>query len=417
MKILHTVESYTPVICGMQEVVRQISEPLERAGHDVTVATSTHPDRSDPVINGVHIVSFPISGNAVRGYQGPVRQYQEFLLESDFDVITNFAAQQWATDLVLPLLPQIRAKKVFVPTGFSALYYPSYRDYFEGMKTWLHLYDMNVFLSNTYRDIDFARACRVKNLIVIPNGAEEKEFLEEVPIDIRGRLGIPPGWLLILHVGSHTGAKGHSEAIKIFQRARLRQAAFVIVGRKGICASSCHRSAAWFRRHPRRFLDRKCLILADLSRQETIAAYQQADLFLFPSNVECSPIVLFECMASRTPFLATDVGNATEVIAWSGSGVCLPTEMARIRNSRAVIRESARLLEELSRDSERRRSMAESGFRIWKERFTWERIAAEYERLYQAIVDGIPTGGGSRTETRHCQKNILRKRHLDQWPR
>ena len=400
MNILHTVESYTPVICGMQEVVRQISERLERAGHDVTVATSAHPDRKDPVINGVRIVSFPISGNAVRGYQGPVKEYQKFLLESDFDVITNFAAQQWATDLVLPLLPQIRAKKVFVPTGFSALYKPSYRGYFEGMKTWLHLYDMNVFLSNNYRDINFARACGVKNLIVIPNGAAEEEFLEEVPIDIRSRLGIPPGWLLILHVGSHTGIKGHAEMIKIFRQARLREAALVIVGNRGRCERYCQRSASWFRRHPLRFLDRKRLILANLSRQETIAAYQQADLFLFASNVECSPIVLFECMASRTPFLTTDVGNATEIIAWSGGGVCLPTKIARNGKSRARIRGSVRLLEELSRDSERRRSMAESGFRAWKERFTWERIAIEYERLYQATLDRIPTSGKSRAHTK-----------------
>lgn len=92
----------------------------------------------------------------------------------------------------------------------------------------------------------------------------------------------------------------------------------------------------------------------------------KADLFLFPSNVECSPIVLFECMASRTPFLATDVGNATEIIALSGGGVCLPTKIARNGESRATIRESAPLLEELSEDSERRRSMAESGFRTWK---------------------------------------------------
>ncbi len=400
MKILHTVEFYTPVICGMQEVVRQISERLELAGHDVTVATSAHPDRKDPVINGVRTVSFPISGNAVRGYQGPVKEYQQFLLESDFDVITNFAAQQWATDLVLPLLPQIRAKKVFVPTGFSALYNSSYRGYFEGMKTWLHLYDMNVFLSNSYRDIDFARACGVKNLIVIPNGAAEDEFLKEVPIDMRSRLGIPPGWLLILHVGSHTSIKGHAEMIKIFRQARLREAALVIVGNKGLCERSCQRSASRFRRHREWFLDRKRFVLANLSRQETIAAFQQADLFLFPSNIECSPIVLFECMASRTPFLTTDVGNAPEIITWSGGGVCLPTKIARNGKSRARIRESARLLEELSRDSERRRSMAESGFRAWKERFTWERIAIEYERLYQATLDRIPTSGESRAHTK-----------------
>jgi len=39
MKILHTVESYTPSINGMQQVVKQLSERLVLLGHDVTVAT------------------------------------------------------------------------------------------------------------------------------------------------------------------------------------------------------------------------------------------------------------------------------------------------------------------------------------------------------------------------------------------
>ena len=45
MKILHTVEYYSPSVGGAQEVVRQVSEQLTRRGHTVTVATSFHPDR------------------------------------------------------------------------------------------------------------------------------------------------------------------------------------------------------------------------------------------------------------------------------------------------------------------------------------------------------------------------------------
>jgi L-malate glycosyltransferase len=52
--------------------------------------------------------------------------------------------------------------------------------------------------------------------------------------------------------------------------------------------------------------------------RETVAAYQAADLFLFPSDIERSPVVLFEAMASRTPFLTTAVGNAEEIFGWSG---------------------------------------------------------------------------------------------------
>src|SRR5688572_4849696 len=104
MKILHTVESYLPSRHGMQEVVMQLSENLAKLGHQVTIATSFNNQRASDVISNIPIVSFKVSGNAVLGMKGETSEYQEFLKNSDFDVITNFAAQQWATDLALPVL-------------------------------------------------------------------------------------------------------------------------------------------------------------------------------------------------------------------------------------------------------------------------------------------------------------------------
>ncbi len=143
MNILHTVETYLPETCGMQEVVKQISERLVRMGHKVTVATSYHPKRKNLKIDGVHIDQFRIRGNAIRGIDGQkeeIKRYTDLLCNSTFDIVTNFAAQQWATDLALPILYKIPAKKVFVPTGFSGLYFPQYKEYFIKMKQWMKQY-------------------------------------------------------------------------------------------------------------------------------------------------------------------------------------------------------------------------------------------------------------------------------------
>ena len=104
MKILHTVESYLPARHGMSEVVRQISEGLVRKGHEVWVATSRDPRRKTGQIRGVKIREFSVFGKSAFGIYGEAETYQRFLLESDAEVIVNFAAQQWATDLMLPLL-------------------------------------------------------------------------------------------------------------------------------------------------------------------------------------------------------------------------------------------------------------------------------------------------------------------------
>lgn len=389
MKILHTTEFYHPSVGGVQEVVKQISELLAKMGHDVTVATSKMPNRRSHTINGVKIQQFNISGSMVYGYRGETSKYQKFLIESDFDVITNFSAQQWATDLCLEVIDNIKAKKVFVPTGFSALKNPQFKNYFKLMEKWMKNFDMNIFLSRTYHDIAFARRCGVKKMKIIPNGASEDEFLKNIQLNIRKILKVPQNHFLILHIGSHTGIKGHKEAMQIFKQARIKDSTLLIVGNTplpGGCQKKCQIQSVLFNFSAKKFLDRKKIIIANISREETIAAYQVADLFLFPSNIECSPIVLFECLASKTPFLATNVGNTQELIKWTGAGVLLPTTKDKIGFGKAKIKESAIILENLYKDYSKRKKMQDVGFKAWSKNFTWKKISRDYEKTYASLI-------------------------------
>jgi glycosyltransferase involved in cell wall biosynthesis len=366
-------------------------------------------------MNGVAVVSFAVSGNSVNGLEGDVAGYERFLLESRFDIVVNFAAQQWATDIALPLLPRIAGRKVFVPTGFSGLYSRRYQDYFRKLPAFMRQYDMNVFLSDCYRDVYFARKHGIANTVLIPNGAAADEFLGPVS-DIRSQLGIPPDHFLILHVGSHTGLKGHEEAMEIFRQADIHNATLLIVGNEplGGCGSLCRKRSDLNNASTRFQADGKRIVITPLSRSDTVSAYNAANLFLFPSNIECSPIVLFECMASRSPFLVTDVGNSSEIIDWSGgAGALLPSDspaflprygsltsriIQKMRIAlgraddftavRANIRGSVKLLESLYQDAARREEMSQAGFLAWQKRFTWEKITGEYETLYRILVEG-----------------------------
>jgi glycosyltransferase involved in cell wall biosynthesis len=108
---------------------------------------------------------------------------------------------------------------------------------------------------------------------------------------------------------------------------------------------------------------------------------------LFPSNIECSPIVLFECMASKTPFLTTDVGNAKEIIKWSDAGVLLPTNKDSSGYSYADIEKSVKLLEHMYHNSIPLVAMQKAGFKKWQEQFSWEIIAKQYESVYLKLLE------------------------------
>ncbi|MBK9283697.1 MAG: glycosyltransferase family 4 protein [Sphingobacteriaceae bacterium] len=388
MKIYHCVESYYPAVGGMQEVVKQLSERLVKLGHDVTVLTRFHQERNFKELNGVKVLAFNVIGNPKAATTDEEKNYVKFLLELKSDIITFFAAQHWATDLALVHLKRIQAKKVSVPTGYSGLYWPEFKQYFIDMKKYIHDYDMNVYLSDNYRDINFARENGVKNTILIANGAAADEFLPESKIDVRKQLKIPQDHFLLLHVGSYTGWKGHKEAIEVFFRSEIRNATFLLIG------NNYEYFKRQFIKHPKfallwfmhKLKGSKKVVFNYFPRDFTVSAYKQADLFFFPSNIECSPIVLFECAAAKLPFLATDVGNSIEIAEWTKGGVILKTSKDEAGFSHMDIEEGIKSLNEMYKNQKLRLELAQQAHAIWKEKYSWEIITKNYENLYLSLI-------------------------------
>ncbi len=391
MKILHTVEFYSPSVGGAQEVVKQLSEHLVMLGHDVTVATTKLPNRKKTIINGVKIREFDISGNDFRGYKGiDQKKYQKFLINGHFDVIMNYAAQEWTADLVFPILSKIKAKKIFVPCGYSGLYDPSYHDYFAKLPAILRQYDRCVYLSEDYRDINFAKELKLKNSVIIPNGADEREFAQLNPrgaAAFRARWGIKPDEKLFLTVSTHTGFKGHSETIEAFQRANVSNAVLMIVGdtnKKSSCYGECVRKS-WINNHltPSSLARHKRIMIVNLSRHETILAFQAADLFVFLSNIECSPLVLFESAASGTPFIASSAGNASEIADWTGAGMITTSRQLQNGFTEININDTTRLIEKLASDQGLCDRLGDSGRRAWESHYTWDKLTRQYLTIYK----------------------------------
>ncbi|MDC0253285.1 glycosyltransferase family 4 protein [Bacteriovoracales bacterium] len=386
MKILCAVQFYHPAVGGMEEVVNQLSENWVGQGHEVTVLTSFHPNRLEQSLNGVKIQSFKIKGNFVVGLSGEVEKCKSFLLNNNFDVVVCFAAQQWAVDIFLQdgFIKKLNSVKIFVPTGFSGLYNPIYKEYFGRMEEWFHNFNHSVFLSYNYRDIEFAKKAGVKNYSVIPNGASNIEFNKE-----RHSYSIGSKFK-ILHVGNHTGQKGHKELIQIYKLAKINNSELIIIGSKnwkGRCYFSCRLKAGLINLYFRIRRENKSIKLKTLDRKETIKTFYDANLFLFPSNIECSPIVLFEAMASKTPFLASSAGNAEEIAEWSKSGEILDSIKDKYGNTKVDVQKSAERLSRLSNDKKSLNDMAVRGYEAWKEQFTWGQLAQQYTSLFSSEMN------------------------------
>lgn len=422
MRILFGCQFYAPTVGGVQEVIRQLAERLVLRGHFVTVVTTKLQIRDFDTLNGVLIKEFDITGNLVSGMIGDVCEYQAYVQKGNFDVVMIYAAQQWTFDALWPVLDKIVAAKVLIPCGFSGLYEPGYRKYFQQIPDVLRKFDHLIFHASKYRDIDLVRKHGIKAISVISNGASEIEF--NVPPDSKFRVqhGIPEQSFVFLTVGSFTGLKGHKELSDAFARMQLpeNQHATLILNGNEVqrlersVRDNLNKLVGFVRTYGllytlkqviRKILGsnislkevveainksnlNKLAMVADFPRSELTQAFIAADLFVFASNVEYSPLVLFESAAAGTPFLTVDVGNALEIAKWTGAGIVCSSRVDAKGYTRVDEEVLAQSMAALMQQKDKLDALGAAGRQNWSDQFSWEKISGQYEQLfYQLISD------------------------------
>jgi glycosyltransferase involved in cell wall biosynthesis len=402
------------------------------------------------MLNGVKIREFRISGNLACGIKGKVAEYRRFVTSQAFDLILIKAAQQWTFDAIWPVVSSIRAKKIFIPCGFSCLYEPAYAEYFDLLPGILDQFDHLIFYASDYRDINFARSHGIKKYSIIPNGASEIEFLAEPDVSFRQRYDIGLDDLLFLTVGSLGRVKGHLDVAEAFfaadlvgQRATLilngneggyvaTKSALQVVAEKareynrvindicraeGISSASMHVAhgvlnkasvrlgkyaarnsphGVTFREELQQIIKRihdqgggKRVLLTDFPRPELVQAYMNADLFVFASHVEYSPLVLYESVAAATPFLSVPVGNAEEIARWTGAGVICPSPQDEKGHTLPNSELLAEYISRLTKDRGYLEQMGALGKKNWRAQFAWDHISERYENLFSAVISEV----------------------------
>lgn len=454
MRLLFCCAEYWPSVGGVQEVMRQIAERMVAVGHEVTVATSWHPDRKSKVINRVNVRDFKAGGRIAYGLNGQIEEYREFIRNFDADAILIMAAQQWSFDALWPILDDIKARKVFIPCGFSGLYEPDFAKYFSELPDILKKFDHMVFNAEKYRDIDFVRNIGLHNFTVVPNGISEAEFEQEPDGRFRQKLAIPDDAFLFLTVGNPIEGKGHRDVVDAFARLDTGGQSAVLLSiagwPQGVAKSSggvsfanlrtkvmnsklgvavSHAGAVtrrllrivrvegWggIRQLAHRKLMRnrtfrpgapllpsiesmaakaseqphKRVILTDLGRQDLIQAYLTADLFVFASQIEYSPLVLFEAAAAGTPFLTVPVGNADEIVRWTGGGLLCEAAKDSRGYTRVDPATLADAMERCIHDREGLSSLGATARKRWRNYFTWKIVAGYYEDILAGRVPDV----------------------------
>ena len=133
----------------------------------------------------------------------------------------------------------------------------------------------------------------------------------------------------------------------------------------------------------------KQALATNLPRADLVQAFLTADLFVFASTVEYSPLVLYEAAAAGTPFLTVPVGNAEEIVRWTGGGAICPAARDEGGYTRADPEVLAREIQSLLDDAALRSQLGTAGRAAWRREFNWSAIAKRYEAVLAHSVRGF----------------------------
>ena len=226
---------------------------------------------------------------------------------------------------------------------------------------------------------------------VIHNGIDLDEYRERREDAVLRQHGIDPARPFVLFVGRITRQKGIIHLVRALRHLDPGFQVVLCAGAPDTPEIAAEMKAAV--EEARRQRPGVVWIEEMLPKEEVIALYSAAEVFVCPSIYEPFGIINLEAMACGTPVVASAVGGIPEVVVPGETGLLVPVEQMTEApfepvNADAFAFHFAEAINELMRDEARRRYMGKQARRRVEEVFGWDAIARRTAELYQEVCGG-----------------------------
>ena len=225
---------------------------------------------------------------------------------------------------------------------------------------------------------------------VIHNGIDPDEYRPQRSPETVRRLGIDPAIPIVLFVGRITRQKGILHLVRAIRHLDPGMQVVLCAGAPDTEAIG-EEMRTLVEAARREAADPVIWIREMLPKQDTIALYTHADVFVCPSVYEPFGIINLEAMACETPVVAAAVGGIPEIVVpgETGSLVSFDTEgsgSAEPRKPEEYSRALAAAVNELMREPARREKMGKAARRRVLQHFSWTHIAAQTLAFYGELL-------------------------------
>ena len=302
MRIAQICPRYFPDIGGVETHVKEISERLIKLGHKVDVITTdpTGQWKKEEIINGVKVIRFKAFAPSDAYYFAP--QIYFYLKENKYNVI--HAHSYHAFPALFAALAADQKRFVFTPhyhrtghTVFRNLLHKPYRLF---GKIIFSRADSVICVSDYERNLLESDFSIERKTVKIPNGINLQEFKSlKCPEKYSKKAQKGKTLLYVGRLEEYKGVQYIIQNLPELQDFRLR-----IIG-KGPYEVELKNVANSLG------VEKRIEWLKDISREELLQCYAEADIFVMLSSHEAFGITVAEALAAGTPCIVAK-GSALE---------------------------------------------------------------------------------------------------------
>lgn len=332
-KICFTVENYYPKTSGVPVVVKYLAEGLSSTGlFEVHVATIIDSELlANENINGVYVHRFYLNYNIVKKPRGKdLARYIEFIRSTDFDVIILECTQCVTSDAVFQVLDHIKTKVILHSHGFSGLalkpfrimssikhtvgntlYYFVWKKYYNRfLPEKVNMLSNCICLSSVDNDYCYLKRYNDK-VYVLPNAAENTFFEAHSNNNLYKYVNKCPQEYMIC-IAYYSDIKNQIGILEqYYKSSSSNNYAMIFIGtEKNAYYEKLNRLNKKFEK---KYGKKDIYILTGVKRSDIAGILSGASLYLSGSIREAFSISLVEAMALGIPFVATNVGNASQL--------------------------------------------------------------------------------------------------------
>jgi glycosyltransferase involved in cell wall biosynthesis len=372
MRIAHVAPFYTPIIGGVEEVVKRITEYTASRGYETYVVTynrlrnsrfNTLPEEEN--INGVHVIR--VKPSFTWSYGTYSVELPQVIKSLRLDVIH---VHVWRHPHVIQMARLRRESRFKTILHGHA---PFHRLNQLGLITWAYhrLFDMfgrsylrsyDRYIALTQHEAEKVRRLELSDkAIIIPNGVKEDKCIinENAKRDYE-----------VLYLGRISRSKNLNLLLKAvtYVAENVKEAELILAGPDEGLAKSIVNYA--------RKRNVRVRYLGQVSEEEKHRLYMEGTVYALPSLYEPFGITLLEAGIHGTPAVITGEGGQLYTAPPNKTSLWAKPNPKDYAEAITTLLTDKKLREKLSQ-----------GAREWAQQFTWNKILPKYEELYRELAN------------------------------